>query len=143
MLSVFEAALLDRHLRRCAACRAFAASAAFQTQLLRGAVLEQPLRPVFVPAGRRRTVRRAAVGALTTAAAMAAAVVFAVTPGTEHAKTSALPTSHVEEGAPVLVVVASSANLRSTETVPRLKMRPASVADGPLHGLFNTPVVRA
>jgi len=45
MLSTFEAALLDRHLRRCPSCRAFAASAACQTQLLRGAELEQPLRP--------------------------------------------------------------------------------------------------
>ena len=26
------------------------------------------------------------------------------------------------------------------ETVPRLTMQPASVADGPVHGLFNTPV---
>jgi len=24
--------------------------------------------------------------------------------------------------------------------VPRLTMQPASVADGPVHGLFNTPV---
>jgi hypothetical protein len=43
-------------------------------------------------------------------------------------------------GAPVLVVVAARPSVSTDETVPRLQMQPASVADGPVHGLFNTPV---
>jgi len=43
-----------------------------------------------------------------------------------------------------MVVVAAHPTLGVRETVPRLTMQPASVADGPVHGLFNTPVtVRA
>ena len=140
---MFEAALLDRHLRRCADCRAFAAGAAAQTQLLRGAALEQPLRPVVVPSARRRPVRRVAVGALTSLAAAAAAAVVALSPPGKHAEPSAVHVAQVREGAPVLVVVAAHPSLGSKETVPRLKMSPASVADGPVHGLFNTPVIAA
>ena len=50
MLSAFESALLDRHLRGCAACRSFAVNADEQTRLLRNAVLEQPGRSVTIPA---------------------------------------------------------------------------------------------
>jgi predicted anti-sigma-YlaC factor YlaD len=141
MLSTFEAALLDRHLRRCADCRAFAAGAAAQTQLLRDAVLEQPLRPVTLPAARSRPVRRVALGALTTAAAMAAAAVFTLTPSGQQGQTSASRSPLT--GAKVLVVVPAKPSLASEDTVPRLELASASVADGPLHGLFNTPVVRA
>jgi hypothetical protein len=44
-------------------------------------------------------------------------------------------------GAPVLVTYSadpSSAN--SSIEVPRLKLQPASIADGPVHGYFSTPV---
>ena len=142
VLSLFESALLDRHLRRCVDCRAFAASAAAQTQLLRGAVLEQPVRPVVVPAPRRRPARRVAAGGLTAFAATAAAAVLVLS-GNKPAETSAVLPQPAVEGAPVLVVVAANASFDSKDTVPRLKMRPASVADGPVHGLFSTPVVRA
>jgi hypothetical protein len=30
--------------------------------------------------------------------------------------------------------------MSSKTVVPRLKMRPASIADGPVHGYFSTPV---
>jgi predicted anti-sigma-YlaC factor YlaD len=141
VLSLFESALLERHLRRCADCRAFAAGTAAQTQLLRSAELEQPLRPVEVPAGRRRPVRRVAAGALTAAASVAAAAAVTLSPagnGGQGASVSA--SSKVETGAPVMVVVAAHPSLGVRETVPRLIMQPASVADGPVHGLFNTPV---
>jgi predicted anti-sigma-YlaC factor YlaD len=140
VLSLFESALLDRHLRRCADCRAFAAGAAAQTQLLRTAVLEQPLRPIALPAGRRRPVRRVAAGALTAVASVAAAAAVTLSPGGPKQGSAVSAASHVEVGAPVLVVVAAHPSLGVHETVPRLKMRPASVADGPVHGLFNTPV---
>ncbi len=141
MLSTFEAALLDRHLRRCVDCRAFAAGAAVQTQLLRDAVLEQPLRPVVVPAARSLPVRRVAAGALTTVAAMAAAAVFTLTPSGEQGQSTASRSPLT--GRPVLVVVAAKPSPASRDTVPRLRLTSASIADGPVHGLFNTPVVRA
>jgi predicted anti-sigma-YlaC factor YlaD len=141
VLSLFESALLDRHLRRCVDCSDFAAGAAAQTQLLRSAVLEQPLRPVAIPAGRRRPVRRVAAGALTAVASVAAAAAVTLSPSGPQSPISALSASPtIETGAPVLVVVAASPSLGVHETVPRLTMQPASVADGPVHGLFNTPV---
>ena len=48
MLSTFESALLDRHLRGCPDCSSFAVDAQEQTRLLRSALLEQPTRPVLV-----------------------------------------------------------------------------------------------
>jgi len=142
-LSLFESALLDRHLRRCADCLDFAAAAAAQTQLLRSAALEQPLRPVAVPAGRRRPARRVALGALTAAASVAAAAVT-LTPGGPSRQAAVSASAQVETGAPVMVVVAAHPTPGGRETVPRLTMQPANVADGPVHGLFNTPVtVRA
>jgi hypothetical protein len=138
MLSMFEAALLDRHLRRCAGCRAFAAGADAQTQLLRGAELEQPSLSVVVPV-RRRAVRRVAAGTLTAAAAVAAAVVMSLTPSGQQPQPSAAKGTPAT-GAPVLVVVAAQPSPGAKETVPRLELQPASVADGPVHGLFNTPV---
>ena len=139
-LSLFESALLDRHLRRCADCCVFAAGAAAQTQLLRAAALEQPFRPVVVPAGRRRHVRRLATGALTAAASVAAAAAVTLSPGGHSSKGASSAVPKVETGAPVTVVVAAYPSLGAHETVPRLTMQPASVADGPVHGLFNTPV---
>jgi predicted anti-sigma-YlaC factor YlaD len=143
VLSLFESALLDRHLRRCADCCDFAAGAAAQTELLRSAVLEQPLRPVAIPAGRRQ-VRRVAAGALTAVASVAAAAAVTLSPGGHSNQVTASASSQVETGAPVMVVVAAHPTPGGRETVPRLTMQPASVADGPVHGLFNTPVtVRA
>jgi len=140
VLSLFESALLDRHLRKCADCLDFAAAAAAQTQLLRSAELEQPLRPVAVPAGRRRPVRRVAAGALTAVASVAAAAAVTLAPSSPQSQTSASGTPAAETGAPVLVVVAAKPSVGADETVPRLQMQPANVADGPVHGLFNTPV---
>jgi hypothetical protein len=139
VLSLFESALLDRHLRRCADCRDFAAGAAAQTQLLRSAALEQPLRPVVIPAGRRQ-VRRVAAGALTAVASVAAAAAVTLSPNGHSNQGTASASSQVETGAPVVVVVAAHPTPGARETVPRLTLQPASVADGPVHGLFNTPV---
>jgi predicted anti-sigma-YlaC factor YlaD len=140
VLSLFESALLERHLRKCADCRDFAAAAAAQTQLLRAAELEQLPHPVALPGGRRRPVRRIAAGAVTAAASLAAAAAVLLAPGSPQGPTSASASSHVETGAPVLVVVAAKPSIGANETVPRLTMQPANVADGPVHGLFNTPV---
>lgn len=140
-LSTFEAVLLERHLRRCGECRSFADAVAAQTALLRDAELEELPRHVVLPVSRKRPLRRVAGGVLTAAAAMAATAVFAVTPGGHQAETSATSSEPpVRTGAPVLITVAAHPSPGMNETVPRLTMQPASVADGPVHGLFSTPV---
>src|SRR4051812_37540799 len=83
MLSTFEAALLDRHLRRCADCNAFAEAAAAQTHLLRGAAPEQPRR-IELPARTASPFRRGAVGALSAVVAAAAAALVLLSPTTEN-----------------------------------------------------------
>jgi hypothetical protein len=138
---MFESALLDRHLRKCADCSDFAFAAAAQTQLLRAAELELPLKRVVVQAGRQRQVRRLAAGTLTAVASVAAAAAVTLSPNGTPSESSASAAPRVETGAPVMMVVAARPSLGVRDTVPRLTMKPASVADGPVHGLFNTPVV--
>ena len=137
MLSIFESALLDRHLRRCADCRGFAAAVSAQTQLLRNAELEEPGRRFEAPA-RRSHRRRSAAGAALAAGVAAVAAVFAVTPGAGHQGT---PES-VRVNSPVFVVVPAKPKPNSTIEVPRLTVQPASIADGPVRGAyFNLPSV--
>jgi hypothetical protein len=94
---------------------------------------------VAIPVG-RRPVRRVAAGALTAVASVAAAAAVTLSPGGPQSPASVSAATQVETGAPVLVVVAAKPSIGANETVPRLEMQPASVADGPVHGLFNTPV---
>ena len=139
-VSTFEAVLLDRHLRRCGECRSFADALAVQTGLLRDAELEEPSRHVVIPAP-RRPLRRVAGGLLTAAAAAAAAAVLTVSSGGQHAQTSATSASEgAQTGGFVLVTVPAHPSPGMKETVPRLTVLPAAVADGPVHGLFSTPV---
>ena len=143
MLSTFEAALLDRHLRRCVDCRAFAADLSAHTALLRGAELEQPSRRVELPTRRAGTVRRGALGMFAAGAAAAAVALALVTAGGREQSANVSATASVHDpgvGKPVLVVVPARPSLTVSETVPRLKVRPASIADGPVHGLFSLPV---
>jgi hypothetical protein len=79
---------------------------------------------------------------VTTFAAVAAAAAFTLTPTGEKAGSgqSRVTAARVQVGAPVLVVVAARPSLGMKETVPRLEMKAASIADGPVHGLFSTPV---
>jgi hypothetical protein len=134
MLSAFESALLDRHLRGCAACRAFAVSAEAQTRLLRGALLERPTRAVSIPAAPAGTIPRSIAGALSAClVAVAAAAVF-VWPAAH----SGPPTLRAERGAPVMVVFPAEPSRNANVEVPRLKLQPASIADGPVHGYFST-----
>jgi predicted anti-sigma-YlaC factor YlaD len=90
MLSSFEGAMLARHLRRCADCRAFAAAAEAQTSLLRAASLEVPA-PVEVRVRVRRPVRHVGRVAVPAAAAVAAvAAAFALVSPGGHATQSAV-----------------------------------------------------
>jgi len=137
MLSMFESALLERHLRGCESCRAFAVSAEAQVALLRSAPLERLERPVELPAPARR-IGRGAVGALaaTLAAAAAAAAVVFSSGGPANG-----PVLSATRGAPVVISYPARPSISSTAQVevPRLRLQPASIADGPVHGLFNDP----
>ena len=138
MLSTFEAALLDRHLRRCPSCRAFAASVACQTQLLRGAGLEQPLRPVTIPARPVHLIKRSLPGLVSACVVAAAAALVLFTPVARHHSTGTAA-KVVRTGAPVLVSHGVNPTLASNVDVPRLELRPASIADAPVHGHFSLP----
>jgi ferric-dicitrate binding protein FerR (iron transport regulator) len=135
-LSSFEAALLDRHLRRCASCRAFAAGATAQTQLLRAQPLEQPLRRVEVPGRPARVGRRGLAGTVVTAAAAAAAAAVVAVSPFSHGQAARRATA---ANGPELAVIAGQPTPSSTVEVPRLKVEPASLADGPVRGQFSLP----
>jgi hypothetical protein len=136
MLSVFESALLDRHLRRCAGCRDFADTAAAHTALLRSALPEEPTRRVVVPSGRQTARRRSLVGAAFVTAVSAAAAIVTLVPGA-HRSTHTSRVSVRNEG-PVLVVFPAKPTPDGKVEVPRLKVQPASIADGPVRGAYFT-----
>jgi len=137
-LSTFEAALLDRHLRRCPACCAFATGAATQTELLRAAALEQPGRRVELPARPARTARRSLVGAFAAAAAAAVAALVLVSPSTNDATKDS--NRGRADATPQLVVFTAQPSPTATVDVPRLRVEPASFADGPVHGMYSMPM---
>lgn len=138
MLSTFEAALLDRHLRGCPSCDAFATAATAQTELLRTAPLAAPA-PVAIPRRVPHPLRRSASGV---AVGVAAAVVAAFTVsglGSQKQSTAAARTA-AAAGPMIVVVAAQSGPSPTSVEVPRLRVQPVSVADLPVHGKFNDPV---
>ena len=76
-LSRFESAGLRRHLRSCAACKAFATDVRGATSLLRATALIERPTPVVVPAGNRIRARGtgARLGAMAAVVASLAALV--------------------------------------------------------------------
>jgi hypothetical protein len=138
MLSTFEAALLDRHLRGCPSCDAFATAATAQTELLRAAPLLEPT-PVTIPRSAPHPLRRSASGV---AAGAVAAVVAALTVGgTGPQGPSRAAERNAAAAGPMIVVVAARSGPAPTSVeVPRLHVEPAAVADLPVHGKFNDPV---
>jgi predicted anti-sigma-YlaC factor YlaD len=75
-ISELEEALLDAHLRRCAACSEFEASVRGAVFTLRAQPLEQVKHPVVIIGRRRLPMRRSAIASV---AAVAAAVVGVTT----------------------------------------------------------------
>jgi predicted anti-sigma-YlaC factor YlaD len=137
MLSTFEAALLARHLDRCAGCRAFSAAVAAQTELLRGAALEHPAEPVVVRPAAAVRFRRRAAGVAGAAAVAAMAALMTLTPtGTQR---SAGTTPGVRT--PLLEVVPAKPSAEATFEVPRLRVVSPASADGPVRGYYGLPVV--
>lgn len=134
MLSSFESALLDRHLRKCASCRAFANETALQTELLRGIELEPPPRPIELPERASRRGRK--VGAA--GAALAVAAVAAISTFTFGSDRAAAVSAHetVPPGKE-LVVYGAQPTPNSTIQVPRLRIEPATYVNGPAHGPYD------
>src|SRR5438034_7977725 len=75
-LSELESVLLDSHLRRCAACAAYAAEIGAITAQIRAAELEPLVRPTVLPSRRRFGWT---AGALQAGAASAAVIAVTVT----------------------------------------------------------------
>ena len=79
-VSEVEQATADAHLAECGACRAYAASLAETSRLLRTEPLEELSFPIVLPSHRLRLARTMQLGAA--AAAVAATVFLSVTVGT-------------------------------------------------------------
>ena len=107
-LSELESYMLDSHLVRCEACRAFAGDAAGFTTALRAAELEPLERPISLPA-RRRTMRRAAqfgaAAALVAASVGLGSLFGAVGSGPTHAPS---PPRLLQSESPATVMVPAS-----------------------------------
>jgi hypothetical protein len=139
MLSSFESALLDRHLRKCASCRTFAEATTLQTELLRGVELEPPPRPIELP--ERTSHRLRAFTSAGAALALAGAVaVAAFSLGSRGGNPSA--SRHHAEKPPAgkqFVVYSAQPGPDAALQVPRLRVEPVTYADGPVHGFFSQP----
>jgi anti-sigma factor RsiW len=134
-LSLFESALLDRHLRGCAECRAFAADVVEQTQLLRAAPLELPERAVELelPVRPQQRVRAAAVTLAGVLAAAAATVVLVGHPAGASSKSAHRLTGPHRR---VLVDVAS----QWTTGLPQTTAASDSQGSDAVRGVFSLPV---
>jgi predicted anti-sigma-YlaC factor YlaD len=146
MLSRFEVALLDRHLRRCEPCRTFAAVTAAQTELLRNAPLERPETTAAVffldAAGARHRRRRHLLGAVGAVAAAASAAAFVLTPaGGGPGAATQQSAAGSGSGAPLLAVFAEQPTAAATFDVPRLRVVSPSSADGAVRGYYGVPAI--
>jgi len=83
-LSEIEAALLDAHLRRCAACATVVAGVEAATRAIRATALEPSVRPTWVPQVRTRGSLRAFYAAAASVVALAAAAMAAGSLGALH-----------------------------------------------------------
>jgi predicted anti-sigma-YlaC factor YlaD len=124
-VSEVEQATADAHLAECGACRAYAASLAETSRMLRATPLEEMSFPIVLPSHRLRLARTMQLGA---AAAAVAAVFLGVTVGTSP------------NGGSLSSLSASAANgpaayLQSPEYELRMLQR-ASVAVIPAHAHY-------
>lgn len=128
-LSRFEQALLDRHLETCAACQVFAADIAEQAHLLRASELVQPALS-FNPKKPGRAHPARVVGAALALAAAAAVVlpfVTSVGPAGQGSNAEASST-------PLLQAYLATPTASASLQVPRVRLVPASMLDGPVRG---------
>jgi anti-sigma factor RsiW len=138
-LSPYEASLLERHLRRCAACAAFASGAGRSTELLRSAPLEGA--PQFT-LPRRAARARFSVGAGAAVASTAAAALVA-----GSVLSFATPSGNRPSGVALYLVPSVVANrtdggplgLRHPSAVRFTASRPRlGLASFSRHGLFGS-----
>jgi hypothetical protein len=137
MLSTFERALLGRHLRGCAPCRAFSVEVTAQTARLRAAPLEASLVSVDIAPPRGRTVRRRAAGLAGAVAVAVLAALTSLTPaGDRNATVAASDTS---PNSALVTVIPAAPTANATFQVGRLRLVPSSSADGPVRGYYGVP----
>jgi anti-sigma factor RsiW len=123
-VSEVQQATADAHLAACGACRAYAASLAETSRMLRAAPLEELSFPIVLPSHRLRLARTMQLGAA--AAAVAATVFFSVTVGSSP-NGGGLTSLSAANG--------SAAYLQSPEYELRMLHR-ASVATVPAHAHY-------
>lgn len=136
MLSTFERALLERHLRKCASCQAFAADVQAHTERLRAAPLVAPPQFAGVAPARARLLRRRMTGLAGAVAVGLVAALVSLTPAGEQQNAVA---SQVSPNEALLKVVPSAPNANATFEVPRLRLVAASSADGAVRGYYGVP----
>jgi predicted anti-sigma-YlaC factor YlaD len=101
--SELEAAAVRRHVGRCADCARLAVELGGLTERLRATPLDEPRRPLTVPAGRTRTFRRpvqrrvALAAAFAVSVASAVAVISVPSPSTLLVQSSALRFTNANE----------------------------------------------
>lgn len=135
MLSTFERALLQRHLRKCASCRAFAADVTANTEQLRAAPLAAAPRFAGVAPARSRLLRRRATGLVGAVAVGLVAALVSFTPAGDQRST----VSRTSPNEALLAVVPEAPSATSTVDVPRLRLVSASSADGAVRGYYGVP----
>ena len=135
MLSTFERALLQRHLRKCASCQAFAVDVTSHTELLRAAPLAEAPQFAGVAPTRSRLIRRRMTGLAGAVAVGLVAALVSFTPAGDQQ--SAIARTSPNEA--LLAVVPESPSATSTVDVPRLRLVSASSADGAVRGYYGVP----
>ncbi|MGH3001756.1 MAG: zf-HC2 domain-containing protein [Gaiellaceae bacterium] len=136
MLSRFERALLERHLRSCASCRAFAVDVRAQTAQLRAAPLEAPPVLADIPPARVRTAGRRAAGFAGAVAVSVVAALISFAPVGDQ-RTAAM--AQTPPNSALLAVVPAAPTANATFEVGRLRLVSAASADGPVRGLYGVP----
>jgi predicted anti-sigma-YlaC factor YlaD len=136
MLSRFERALLERHLRSCEPCRRFSADVREQTARLRAApLLPAPVLAGIVPTSPRVRRRRAAGFAGAVLAAATAALVT-LAPAVQRHDTTA---SETTPNTSLLAVVAEPPSVTVPFDVGRLRLVSPASADGAIRGYYGVP----
>lgn len=136
MLSTFERALLERHLRTCADCRAFSAEVTAQTAQLRAAPLVSAPEFAGIAGARARTFRRRATGLAGAVAVAFAAALISFTPAV--GRRSAIE-SRVAPSPALLAAVPEQPTASASFELPRLKVISPSIADGAVRGYYGVP----
>jgi predicted anti-sigma-YlaC factor YlaD len=132
-LSLFESALLERHLRNCPSCRAFAADVVDETRLLRAAPLELPEHRLELALPVRRQPIRAVAVTLAGAVAAAAAALVLVAPGGAPSESASRLTGPHQR---VLVDVAT----QWQTGVPQTTSVSTAGSGDEVRGVFSLPV---